>query len=62
MTDALLFIRAHWRAILILLLLIALVIWASIAIHAYGQRQYQAGRTRSHHQDRQLAGIFRELR
>lgn len=44
MTRALLFVRAHWRAILILMLLIALAIWASITIHAYGQRQYQAGR------------------
>lgn len=44
MTAALIFVRAHWRAILILLLLIALAIWASITVHDYGQRQYQAGR------------------
>lgn len=42
--KTLLFVRAHWRVILILLLLIALAIWAAIVIRAYGQRQYQAGR------------------
>jgi hypothetical protein len=42
--TALLFVRAHWRAILILLLIAALTAWVSIAVHAYGQRQYQAGR------------------
>lgn len=44
MTAALLFIRAHWRAILIALSSAALLAWVASAVHDYGQRQYQAGR------------------
>lgn len=44
MIKAMLFLRRYWLQILIVLLIIALAIWASIAIHDYGQRQYQAGR------------------
>lgn len=45
MTAALLFIRAHWRAILLVLLVAMLAVKSVGAIHEYGQRQYQAGRT-----------------
>ncbi len=41
---ALIFVRAHWRAILAALLLVVLAIEAIGAVHDYGQRQYQAGR------------------
>jgi hypothetical protein len=44
MTATLLFVRAHWRAILLLLLVIVLAVEAISAIRDYGQQQYQAGR------------------
>lgn len=44
MTTALLFVRTHWRALLLLLLVIVLAVEAISAIRDYGQQQYQAGR------------------